>query len=33
MPEFTFEGTASWKSGTECDLMIRGKNFITHEIT
>jgi organic hydroperoxide reductase OsmC/OhrA len=29
MPEFTFEGTASWKSGTECDLSIRGKNFIT----
>jgi len=29
MQEFTFEGTASWKSGTECDLTIRGEHFIT----
>jgi len=29
MPEFCFEGTASWKSGTECDLIIKGKRFIT----
>ncbi len=29
MQEFTFEGTASWKSGTECDLTIKGKYFIT----
>jgi organic hydroperoxide reductase OsmC/OhrA len=29
MPELCFEGTASWKSGTECDLTIRGKRFIT----
>jgi len=29
MLEFSFEGTASWKSGTECDLSIKGKRFIT----
>lgn len=29
MPEFDFEGTASWKSGTECDLTIRGKHVVT----
>lgn len=29
MPEMTFEGTASWKSGTECDLSIKGKHLVT----
>ena len=29
MTEFCFEGTASWKSGTESDLAIKGKRFIT----
>jgi organic hydroperoxide reductase OsmC/OhrA len=29
MTEFCFEGTASWKSGTESDLTIKGKRFIT----
>jgi len=29
VPEFDFEGTASWKSGTECDLTIRGKHVVT----
>ena len=29
MPEFTFEGTAKWKSGTECDLSIKGKHIVT----
>ncbi len=29
MSLFTFEGTATWKSGTECDLSIRGKHIIT----
>jgi organic hydroperoxide reductase OsmC/OhrA len=29
MPEFCFEGIASWKGGTECDLTIKGKRFIT----
>lgn len=29
MPEFTFEGTANWKSGTECDLSIKGKRIAT----
>jgi len=29
MPEFIFEGTASWKSGTECDLTIKGKHIVT----
>jgi len=24
-----FEGTATWKSGTECDLTIKGKHLIT----
>jgi len=28
-PEFLFEGTASWKSGTECDLAIKGKHIVT----
>jgi len=29
MPEFVFEGAANWKSGTECDLAIKGKHIIT----
>ena len=29
MPEFCFEGSASWKSGTECELTIKGKHFLT----
>ncbi|HLC00556.1 MAG TPA: OsmC family protein [Candidatus Bathyarchaeia archaeon] len=29
MPEMTFECTASWKSGTECDLTIKGKHLVT----
>ena len=29
MPEFDFEGSASWKSGTECDLTIKGKHIAT----
>jgi organic hydroperoxide reductase OsmC/OhrA len=29
MPEMTFEGTASWKSGTECDLTVKGKHIAT----
>jgi organic hydroperoxide reductase OsmC/OhrA len=29
MPEFVFEGTASWKSGTECDIAIKGKHIAT----
>lgn len=29
MQEFTFEGAASWKSGTECDLTVKGKNITT----
>lgn len=29
MPEFTFEGTAKWKSGIECDLSIKGKHIVT----
>jgi organic hydroperoxide reductase OsmC/OhrA len=29
MPEMTFEGTASWKSGTECDLTVKGKHLVT----
>jgi len=29
MPEFTFEGTANWKSGTECDLTVKGKHIAT----
>jgi organic hydroperoxide reductase OsmC/OhrA len=24
-----FEGTATWKSGTECDLTIKGKHLVT----
>jgi len=29
MPEFVFEGLANWKSGTECDLTIKGKHIAT----
>jgi organic hydroperoxide reductase OsmC/OhrA len=29
MPEMIFEGTASWKSGTECDLTVKGKHVVT----
>lgn len=29
MPEFVFDGTATWKSGTECDLTIKGKHIAT----
>jgi len=25
----TFEGTATWKSGTECDLTVKGKHIAT----
>ena len=29
MPEFVFEGTANLKSGTECDLTVKGKQIVT----
>ena len=29
MPEMNFEGTATWKGGTECQLSIKGKELIT----
>lgn len=29
MPEMNFEGTATWKSETECDLTIKGKHIAT----
>ena len=29
MPEFVFDGTAKWKSGTECDLTVKGKHIAT----
>ncbi len=29
MPDMNFEGTATWKSGTECDLIVKGKNIAT----
>jgi organic hydroperoxide reductase OsmC/OhrA len=29
MPEMTFEGTATWKSGTECDITVKGKHIAT----
>jgi organic hydroperoxide reductase OsmC/OhrA len=29
MPEFIFEGTANWRSGTECDLTVKGKHIVT----
>jgi len=27
MPEMNFEGTASWTSGTECELTVKGKQI------
>jgi organic hydroperoxide reductase OsmC/OhrA len=29
MPEMNFEGTASWKGGMECELSVKGKQFIS----
>ena len=29
MPEINFEGTATWKSGMECQLSVKGKEIIT----
>jgi organic hydroperoxide reductase OsmC/OhrA len=29
MPEFVFEGVANWKSGTECDVTVKGKHIAT----
>lgn len=29
MPELDFEGTATWKSGMECQLSIKGKELVT----
>jgi organic hydroperoxide reductase OsmC/OhrA len=29
MPDFVFEGTAAWKSGTECELTVKGKHIAT----
>jgi len=29
VPVFSFEGVANWKSGTECDLTIKGKHIVT----
>jgi organic hydroperoxide reductase OsmC/OhrA len=29
MPEMVFEGVASWKGGTECDLIVKGKKIAT----
>jgi len=29
LPEMNFEGTATWKGGTECDLSIQGKHLTT----
>ena len=29
MPEMIFEGTATWKSSTECDLTMKGKHLVT----
>ena len=29
MPEMVFEGVASWKGGTECDLTVKGKQIVT----
>ncbi len=29
MPELKFDGTATWKSGTECDLTVNGKHIAT----
>ncbi len=29
MPEMTFEGSATWKSGMECTVSVKGKQIIT----
>ncbi len=29
VPDMNFEGTATWKSGTECDLTVKGKHIAT----
>ena len=29
MPTMNFDGTATWKSGTECDLTVKGKHIAT----
>lgn len=29
MPDMNFEGTASWNSGLECDITIKGKHLAT----
>jgi organic hydroperoxide reductase OsmC/OhrA len=29
MPEFNFEGSASWKSGLECNISVKGKQIAT----
>ena len=29
MPELNFEGTATWKGATECELSIKGKKLVT----
>ena len=28
MPEMNFEGTATWKGATECELSIKGKKLV-----
>jgi organic hydroperoxide reductase OsmC/OhrA len=29
MPEMNFEGIATWKGGTECQLSVKGKDLVT----
>jgi organic hydroperoxide reductase OsmC/OhrA len=29
MPELNFEGSATWKGGTECALFVKGKQIVT----
>ena len=29
MPEMNFEGTATWKGATECELSIKGNKLVT----
>jgi organic hydroperoxide reductase OsmC/OhrA len=29
LPELDFEGTATWKSGMECELSVKGKQLVT----
>ncbi len=29
MPDLHFEGTATWKGGTECQLTVKGKEIAT----